>query len=227
MRFEFRAPTSHRLRLSTASIILIVAGSLGYVYAFEPGQIWSLAAYVFCLGASTWIMIGENISQASENRHVELQNAQAEFGPASIGETAGLSDKAIRSIRSEPVLEFQTSTMIQQSLDLDGLGALRSLDSVTAQWLVSDASDKAAAVVRMACLERVDGGEPETERAERWFEIADSLRSRECRALPKAELRRSFVADRVGVSKEQVRQIDQGRYLPLNRLLEEVDPKSL
>lgn len=227
MRLELCAPICRRLRVSAASIVFVVAGALGYIYAFEPGQIWSLVAYVSCLSVSTWIMVQASTGQAFQDRDVELESVPVVFDAASIGEKVGLSDKAIRSIRPDPVLEFQTSSMVQRSLDLDGMGALKSLDSVTAQWLVSDASDKAANVVRMACLERVDGGEPEIERAERWFEIADNLRSRECRAMPKAELRRSFVADRVGVSKEQVRQIDQGRYVPLNRLLAEVDPKSL
>jgi len=116
---------------------------------------------------------------------------------------------------------------IQQSLDFDGTEALKTMDQVTGLWLVSEASDPAARAIRSACLDRVAGGDTDIARVERWFDIADSLRSRTCRALPKAELRRSYVADRHGVSKEQVRQIDQGRYVPLNKLLDAVNPKTL
>ena len=117
--------------------------------------------------------------------------------------------------------------LIQQSLDFDGMDALRTLEEITGQWLVCDASEHAAEVIRVSCLETVEGGEADLERAGRWFDIAACLRSRACRSLPKAELRRSYVAERVGVSKEQVRQIDQGRYAPLNRMLAALDPKSL
>lgn len=227
MSFGLCPRIPHRLWVSSACILFMVAGAFGCAYAIEPGRFWSLAVYVACLSASTWMMISSNPISASQDHSGDVEHAHAAHSPASIGEKAGLSASTLRFVRSQPISEFQTSSMVQQSLDLDGLEALRSLDRVTAQWLVSDASDKAARIVRMACLGKVHGGEPEIERVERWFDIADGLRSRECRSLPKAELRRSLVADLVGVSKEQVRQIDQGRYVPLNRLLEAIDPKTL
>ena len=142
----------------------------------------------------------------------------------SISEDVGLAPNNLVSGQAQTAI---CHPPVQQSLDFDGTGALKALDHVTGHWLVTDASDPAARIVRGACLAHVEGGDAELARVDRWFDIADSLRSRACRALPKAELRRSFVADNHGVSKEQVRQIDQGRYAPLNRLLEDVDPKSL
>lgn len=146
---------------------------------------------------------------------------------ASMAEDIGLKKAPENSVRSEPFVHDCGQEFVQQSLDLDGLEALRALAKVTGQWFVYDASDQAADLVRTACLALVDGGDAEIERAERWFDIAIGLRSRECRGLPKAELRRSYVADCIGVSKEQVRQIDQGRYAPLNKLLNDIDPKKL
>ncbi len=210
-----------------SSTLLILAGAFGYDYALGSRTDWILLLYIACLATAVCIMTRVKVSTGAECRHGMTGCDTEDRVEAAIGETIGLLPTPRRSIRSEPVPEDAKPAMIQQSLDLDGLAALRALNQVTIQWLVSNASDKAAMLIRTACLERIDGGDAEIERADRWFEIADGLRSRECRSLPKAELRRSYVAELVGVSKEQVRQIDQGRYSPLTRLLEEIDPKSL
>ena len=84
-----------------------------------------------------------------------------------------------------------------------------------------------ADAIRNACLEHLAGNEVEIARIDRWLDIADCLKSSKCQALSKAELRRSFAAEQCGVSKEQVRQIDQGRYVPLNKILNQLDPQTL
>ncbi|MEL7096476.1 MAG: hypothetical protein AAGK70_13640 [Pseudomonadota bacterium] len=158
-----------------------------------------------------------NVAGASSQHPLEANSAC---------ERVGLSKPILRD-QSEPRSKQRPSALIQQKFDFDGTDALRALEEISGQWLVCDASEYVAEIIRNACLETVEGGEADVERAERWFDIAKCLRSRACRSLPKAELRRSFVAEQIGVSKEQVRQIDQGRYAPLNRMLAELDPKSL
>ena len=227
MKQELPLRLSFRTSVFWTSVLLLLAGSFGYIYAIEPGPFWSLLIYVLCLGASAFIMTMANQGLRpgeGETRHPQVSDGRS---TVSMSENIGLSRPSTRSVQVEPVSANKPAIMVQRSLDLDGLAALRSLDHITTQWLVTDASDEAATLIRLACVALVDGGDAEMERAERWFDIAAELRSRQCRSLPKAELRRSFVADKVGVSKEQVRQIDQGRYAPLNRLLGEVDPKSL
>jgi len=115
----------------------------------------------------------------------------------------------------------------QQSLDFDGLGELKLMEQITGAWLASNASDAVSTKLRQACMNLIEDNETELTRVGRWFDISDCLRSPACQALSKAEARRSYVAEVCGVSKEQVRQIDQGRYAPLNKLLELVNPQAL
>jgi len=217
-----------RIRLSVPFAVLIIAGGFGWDYAYGSSSVLSIAGYCVCLGSATLVLSSlcleieetpESERKRGSKNDYHLEDEVRNSARAAVNVSAS---PTLRDIVGKP---GQRPT--QQVFDFDGIVALRALDEVTGVWLVSDASEKAATLVKAACLERVDGGESEFDRAERWFEIARGLRSRECRSLPKAELRRSFVAERIGVSKEQVRQIDQGRYAPLNKLLEEVDPKAL
>ncbi|NQY97502.1 MAG: hypothetical protein HRT82_10105 [Henriciella sp.] len=193
----------------------------------EPGSIWSLALYIICLGTSAFAIAKVDLVPTHRLETKAVSSSQTRPDANTIGETASAAGVAETAFRPKRNSQLKPSSMLQQSLDLDGMGALRSLEQITGQWLVCDASEPAAKLIRSVCLQRIEGDDSDQERAERWFEIAHGLRSRECRSLPKAELRRSFVAEKVGVSKEQVRQIDQGRYAPLNKLLDEIDPKSL
>ena len=219
---------SVRAAIFWATALLVLAGVFAGRYAYGAEYIWCLIGYVLCLGGTACMMRQVSITgtnSAGGDRRASGPNDRRTT--ASMAEDIGLKKAPEKSVRSEPVVHDCAPVFVQRSLDLDGVEAMRSLAEVTVHWFVYDASDKAADLVRTACLALVDGGDAEIERAERWFEIASGLRSRECRVLPKAELRRSYVADSVGVSKEQVRQIDQGRYAPLNKLLQEIDPKTL
>jgi hypothetical protein len=115
----------------------------------------------------------------------------------------------------------------QHVLDLDGMNALRAMRSITGNWLVESATVFAVNAVRASCLARLDPDESEYVRVQRWFDIVVALKGADKLVLPKAELRRASVAREMGVSEEQIRQIDQGRYQPLNKVLARVDPKSL
>ncbi|HCX12197.1 MAG TPA: hypothetical protein DHU81_18070 [Hyphomonas sp.] len=116
---------------------------------------------------------------------------------------------------------------VQQVLDLDGMAELRTQETVNGVWIITEASDMALGAIEAACLKTLDPSNNDETRVRRWFEIIASLRAVDRRAFPKAELRRSHVAEQQGVSKEQVRQIDQGRYAPLNKLLEAIEPAIL
>lgn len=225
LRSEHR---SFHAAMFCTTALLILAGVFAGRYAYEVGYIWSLIGYVLCLGGAACTMRQVSMMETkSASDDLRTSGPSERRATASMAEEIGLKKASVKSVRSEHVVLDCAPHFVQQSLDLDGLAALRSLAQVTGQWFVHDASDKAADLIRSACLALVDGDNAEVERAERWFDIATGLRSRECQEFPKAELRRSFVADSVGVSKEQVRQIDQGRYAPLNKLLHEIDPKTL
>ena len=107
------------------------------------------------------------------------------------------------------------------------MAELRTQETVNGVWLITEASDMALGAIEAACLKTLDPSNNDETRVRRWFEIIASLRAVDRRAFPKAELRRSHVAEQQGVSKEQVRQIDQGRYAPLNKLLEAIEPAIL
>lgn len=217
-----------RVKRTGCSALLIFAGVFAYHYAHEPGNAWSLLIYAICLFAAALDLRRLAFIEASDTPETSTTPDECDASRTSpMCENIGLAGKPVQSLRADTPAAKSASDMIQQDLDLDGTGALRSLDVVTGEWLVSDASATAAEIIRVACIDQILGGESEIARVARWFDIADSLRSRACRALPKAELRRAFVADHHGVSKEQVRQIDQGRYAPLNRLLQTLEPSTL
>ena len=222
---------SPRATILASGMLCFFAGLVAYRFAEGPGHVVWLSLFILFLAVASWMMMGvARKLQPERQSEVESRNSgatsQQTLEANSACERVGLSKPILRD-QSEPGSGQGAQLLIQQSLDFDGMDALRALAEVSGQWLVCHASELAAKTIRTACLETVEGGETELERASRWFDIAECLRSRACRSLPKAELRRSFVAERVGVSKEQVRQIDQGRYAPLNRMLAELDPKSL
>ena len=101
--------------------------------------------------------------------------------------------------------------------------ALRALDTIDGAWLVAEASLEVIETVRVAGR----AAAPENVRMERWFEIVLALNAARHAKDDKAEVRRSQVAEEFGVSEEQTRQIDQGRYSPLNRIIALIDPGEL
>lgn len=217
-----------RVKRTGSSALLIFAGVFAFHYAHEPGHTWSLLIYALCLSAAALELRRLAFFEAIDTTEKSTMLDECDASRTSpMCENTGLAGKPAQSFQADAQATTSAAVMIQQDLDLDGTGALRSLDVVTGEWLVSEASEPAAKLVRFACIKQVIGGESEMARVDRWFDIAVSLRSRECRALPKAELRRAYVADHRGVSKEQVRQIDQGRYAPLNKLLRALDPSTL
>lgn len=214
-----------RLYRAAACVSLILAGVFAHRYGAEAAQYVSLVCYSVCLSLSAFLFAPtSHKAEVQTGSHRDLDRQPLDDPKGTINEDHGQAKTTPFTTQEELA---PRRTPIQQNLDFDGTEALKTMDQVTGLWLVSEASDPAARTIRSACLDRVEGGETEIARAERWFDIADSLRSRTCRALPKAELRRSYVADHHGVSKEQVRQIDQGRYIPLNKLLDAVNPKTL
>ena len=223
---------SPRLTVLASGMLCFLAGLVADRYVDKPGHVVWLSLFILFLVFAAWIMNGL-IRKLQPEREIEVASSDKNslqgraIAAGSIRESVELSKSAISVGQSVPIMIEKAPAVIQQSLDFDGIGALRALDQITGNWLVSDASEPAADLIRTACLQTVEGGATELERAGRWFDIADSLRSKACRSLPKAELRRSYVADTIGVGQEQVRQIDQGRYAPLNKLLSNLDPKSL
>ena len=217
-----------RVRLFMATILLISAGGVASPYALATGMYAHLALYAAFLWLSVYLIRAKwTAHQTAESKQTHEIKSDHQRRSRDTDSDVGLAAHSGATTGQRLTRPTRPPAMIQQNLDLDGTEALRSLSHVTGQWLVTDASEPAALIVRRACMEISEGGEVELDRIIRWFDIADSLRSRECRALPKAELRRCYVAEHHGVSKEQVRQIDQGRYLPLNKLLNTLDPKSL
>lgn len=111
--------------------------------------------------------------------------------------------------------------------DFDGLVALRTQETMTGKWLVSDASEPALERVRSACLAAVTDAPNELRVRAQWFDAITALRHIDKTSFPKAELARAHVAETVGLGYEAVRKIATGRYGPLNDALGGIDPKAL
>lgn len=219
---------SSEKRVGCAVPLLMIAGAAGYHYVDGGGRIYALLVYIAALSAS--VLIVSDVKWIAGGRRVEPSSLSSvvvrkEIIPTTISEDVGLEEHAIRVVRSATSREAIATGMQQPDLDFDGIEELRTLEEITGAWLVSKASARVAEAIRSACVEHLKGREVEIVRIQRWLDISDCLKSSKCQALSKAELRRSFAAEHFGVSKEQVRQIDQGRYVPLNKILNQLDPQ--
>ena len=220
-----RSHGSERLLAITIPLLLL-AGASGYHYVEESGRLIALLAYAVLLLLSV-IALSRKISI---NRLGLIDAISAPSVTASdqmISEGVRQENRSLRKGGAKSGAVTESCNVEQGSLDFDGIEDLRKLERISGGWLVSEASDRVSALIRQACVEHHAGNEAELSRIQRWLDISDCLRSIECRAQPKAEARRAYVAELCGVSNEQVRQIDQGRYAPLNKLLHQLDPSAL
>lgn len=209
---------------------LMFSGAAGHFYVLGDYLLEPLLVYVGALSVAVGILTNVRWfgrDDASPTNAPERVAFDDENQHRSLPEDAGLSF-ATRRVDAAPAQQHPKAPQLrQQEFDFDGIDALRTLDEITGGWLVMEASARVSTLIRQACVQHLDGNDAELARVERWLDISDCLRSPECRAFPKAEIRRRFAAERCGVSKEQVRQIDQGRYGPLNKILKELDPATL
>ncbi|MEL6827239.1 MAG: hypothetical protein AAFN91_13400 [Pseudomonadota bacterium] len=221
---------SNEKRVGFAVPLLMLAGAAGYHHVDGGGRIYALLVYIASLSVSVLIISGAKwITGGSRIEPSALSSVllRKEVVPTTISEDVGLEERANRVLRSTTSVTVIANGMQQADLDFDGIEELRALEEITGAWLVSKASERVADAIRHACVEHLAGNEVEIARIYRWLDISDCLKSSKCRALSKAELRRSFAAEQCGVSKEQVRQIDQGRYAPLNKILNQLNPQTL
>lgn len=215
------------------------AGALGLLYGIGAGGGAVLVGYAICLGIAALALryVSGNPELASDpHAHVSDDFVSSGHQACTSEREQMVLPKAVEAKTmacavQEPEVR-STSTRaemsaVQQVLDLDGMAELRTQETVNGVWLITQASDMALGAIEAACLKTLDPSNNDETRVRRWFEIIASLRAVDRRAFPKAELRRSHVAEQQGVSKEQVRQIDQGRYAPLNKLLGAIEPAIL
>lgn len=223
-----RLSIDQRHLIAWASVLLMIAGATAYRFVDANGGLVTLLICALALAVSALMLRSASMRVHQTSRSEATAVVWHSNEPAeSIAENASLENPRPIAIRiAEPDGKSQVYGT-QQSLDFDGLGELKLMEQITGAWLASNASDAVSTKLRQACMSLIEDNETELTRVGRWFDISDCLRSPSCRALSKAEARRSYVAEVCGVSKEQVRQIDQGRYAPLNKLLELVNPQTL
>lgn len=222
---KVRLQCSERLLAITIPLLLL-AGASGYHFVAESGRHRALFAYAATLSLSV-LTLSERRSTHLLGRLGSIPATPVAARDQIVSEDVGLEDRSVRRVRATSIMATESRKVEQGRFDFDGIEDLRKLEHISGGWLVSEASDRVSALIRQACVAHHAGNEAEISRIQRWLDISDCLRSIECRAQPKAEARRAYVAELCGVSNEQVRQIDQGRYAPLNKLLHQLDPSAL
>ena len=206
---------TYRQRLAFALIILVASGAAGFWYAAHPSGWGGLAIYAAGLMIAVFAL--SPVCAALDTRNDRKQaNAVNETEADNSSRAQCEISQPSKALRRRPRLK-------QHAFDFDGMAALSARNSVDGAWLVAEASLAAIKTVREAC--RVAA--PENGRIDRWFEIVLALNAARHASDEKAEVRRAEVAEDHGVSEEQTRQIDQGRYRPLNRILEQIDPADI
>ena len=228
-------PGTSRQKLATAILPVGAAGAFGAWYAAGDGAWIALFAYVCCLCAALIALhpLGSRLEQGGAGNgrgNTGERNIRDFASSPNRSEAPALSELSATHVETvdQPARRAKkTAGPSQHVLDLDGMNALRKLSLIGSDWLVDEATFFAVDTVRTSCLARLNPDESEYARIQRWFEIVLALKGADRQALPKAELRRACVAREMGVSEEQIRQIDQGRYRPLNKVLAKIDPKSL
>lgn len=205
---------THRARLAFAVVILIVSGAAGLWYVLGFSGIAGLVLYSSGLLVACFALWPVSaILDARSEPNVSNDKGSKEELPSSVQYEMTQPAKTVR----------RRSRATQQAFDFDGMSALRSRDSIDGAWLVAEASLEVVETVRAACR----AAAPEHGRLDRWFEIVLALNAARHSRDEKAEVRRTEVAKANGVSEEQAKQIDQGRYGPLNRMIAQLDPAEL
>ena len=201
--------------MALALVILIASGAAGFFYVLQPFSILGLVVYAGGLLMACGVLWP--ICAVLDN------------GPPFEGQglPCGVEAESLGYAQCEIVPPTKTlrrrERLKQQVFDFDGMTALRERDSIDGAWLVAEASLTVIETVRAACR----ASAPEHAKMDRWFEIVFALNIARHANDEKAEVRRSQVAEAFGVSEEQIRQIDQGRYNPLNRIIAQIDPAEL
>jgi hypothetical protein len=228
-------PGSSHQKLAVAILPVGAAGAFGVWYAAGEGSWIALFAYASCLSVALLALhpvsmkLADGLAENGGNCTDKCNASRSEFSSRDCEDASlsALSETKVERV-NKPAGNRQTMAGSgQHVLDLDGMNALQAMRSITGNWLVESATVFAVNAVRASCLARLDPDESEYVRVQRWFDIVVALKGADKLVLPKAELRRASVAREMGVSEEQIRQIDQGRYQPLNKVLARVDPKSL
>ena len=206
---------THRARLAFAFAILIVSGAAGLWYVLGFSGIVGLILYTSGLLIACFALwpVSALLDAGASPKHLSCK-------PGSQDEVRS----AVQCEIAQPVKTVRRRVKPKQSaFDFDGMKALRARDSIDGAWLVAEASLQVIEAVRAACRTAA----PEHGRLERWFEIVLALNTARHAKDEKAEVRRTQIAKTHGVSEEQTRQIDQGRYGPLNRMIAKIDPSAL
>lgn len=205
----------HRVRLAFAVIILIISGAAGLWYVLGSSGVTGLILYAAGLLIACFALwpISAALDNQSASRRLLKETESHDERPSSV-----------QCEMAPPVKTVRRRTRVtQQAFDFDGMDALRARDSIDGAWLVAEASLEVIETVRAACR----AAAPEHGRLERWFEIVLALNAARHTRDEKAEVRRIEVAKANGVSEEQAKQIDQGRYGPLNHMIAQLDPAEL
>jgi len=211
----FKTVDGHRARLAFAVIILIISGAAGLWYVLGSSGVTGLILY-----ASGLLIACIALGPVSDTLDAESSPTHLSNSPRSREERPS----AVQCETTQPAKTVRRRTRAtQQAFDFDGMNALRARDSIDGAWLVAEASLQVIEAVRAACRAAAPGHG----RLDRWFEIVLALNTARHAKDEKAEVRRTQVAKIHGVSEEQARQIDQGRYGPLNRIIAQIDPSDL
>ncbi|MEO1018219.1 MAG: hypothetical protein AAFY56_11070 [Pseudomonadota bacterium] len=210
-----RNGATNRTRLALAFVTLIASGAAGLWYALEPSGFVGLIGYIagLLIACSALWPISAGLSDRGIRDPASAKQSYEEELPTEVQCEVAPPPKVVRR-RPKPN---------QSVFDFDGMGALRARDSIDGVWLVSEATLEVIETVRAACR----AAAPENGRMDRWFEIVVALNTARHTRDEKAEARRTQIAMTHGVSEEQTRQIDQGRYGPLNRIIAQIDPSEL
>lgn len=206
---------ANRTRLAFAFVVLIASGAAGLWYALEPSGLVGLIGYIAGLIMACTALWPISAGLGDGGIQVLAADVQSceEDPPTEVQCEVAPPPQAVR----------RRFKLKQHVFDFDGMAALRKRIAIDGAWLVSEASLEVIETVYAACR----AVEPENTRMDRWFEIVMALNAARHARDEKAEVRRSQVAATHGVSEEQTRQIDQGRYGPLNRIISRVDPSEL
>ena len=212
---KFSTFGSQRLRLPFSFIVLIATGAAGLWYVLAPSGLEGL--FLYALGLITACALVWPISAS-----LDLERDREHAASQQDVEVAAARPAQCEIVPPRKTVRRRSRTN-QKAFDFDGMAALRARENIDGAWLVAEASLEVIEIVRAACR----ASSPQNARMDRWFEIVLALNTARHAKDEKAEVRRTQVAKTYGVSEEQARQIDQGRYTPLNKVIAQINPSEL